>query len=351
MQPSISHTLSKFWNGKRFIILAIFSLMAGNIVAYVVGSLAEKQLRETTVVSHGKIFSLFNELLEQEKKTTTTTLPVSDAVNTVAQNDALSPDFEPSLTASFWGALKEVRKQFPSNKAGLITDATADNEREKKILTLLKNRPKGWKFTELEDGWLRSYFVLPTKSVSSFEVVSYVRDELQAWKSTAVWLGLFTGLIFLAFGWFWSRALDQRPVNAVAFAHVDERIEGITRVIHEMGVVLVEMEVSLEQAQRSSFILPTEKATQIAEYLSQMKMLVVNGTIEAGRTNGAGKIFVTIFQELAKSIESTRVLLKDEARAENEEVKRLKQTLAKASEFTASVSKEPQIFSPKRSAS
>lgn len=346
MQPSVSQTLSRFWNGKRFIVLAIFALLSGNIVAYVVGAAAEKQVKDAALGAHGKIFSVFNEVIEQEKKATPAT---PESMSTVSQNDALNPDFEPSLTASFWSALKETRRQYSNFKTGLITEASADNEREKKILSILKNKPKAWKFSELEDGWLRSYFVLPTKTVSAFEVISYVRDDLQTWKSTALWLGFFAGFIFLAFGWFWSRALDQKH-HFASYENLptDEKISNIAGVVQEIASLITQMETDLELTEKSVFILTKDKANQISEGLSEIKMLILNGTIEAGRNAAMAKTFLPIFQELGKSIEKARQQLKESNQEDSAPLIRLKSTLSKANQFTSSASEEPKIFSSKR---
>lgn len=293
---SVSHTLKTFWNGKRFLKLLIFSLIMANVTMYCVGVMARRQVVNNAINHHNKVYTAYLQAVERMRKPNDSIEKKSDV--------AVSP---------YWTALREVRKQFPFFKLNVVLQASAVGERDRKVMDVLKARPRGWSLTDETEGWARSFYVLPTKNTAAFQVVSFVRDDISAWEYTAIMIGVYSFVLLFAFGWFWTRALadaSEVPVPVATQAAVTreemirERIAAINALMAEFETVLKDLHASLEKA-------PSQEVIQaLDEIASQIRMLAVNGSIEAARSADSYRVFHVMMQEINQLATHSRELIK-----------------------------------------
>lgn len=98
-KESFAHTVKKFWTRKRLLKLFLFALILANISMYCVGILARKQVLNSTVSMHQKIYTAFMQSVEAAKLTRN------------KENQSISP---------YWVALADIRKQFPFQKLNIV---------------------------------------------------------------------------------------------------------------------------------------------------------------------------------------------------------------------------------------
>lgn len=283
---SLSHTLKTFWTGKRFLKLLIFALIMANVTMYCVGVLARRQVIESAITHHNKVYTTYLQYVERYRKMSEST------------------DKElPSGVSHYWLALREVRKQFPLFKLDVVLQGNAVGERDRKILEIFKNKPRGWSLTDETEGWARTFYVLPTKNISAFQAVSFVRDDLSAWEYTAMLIGGYSFVLLIAFGWFWTRGFDE-PQSAANEKEIQTRLAAVGAVVDEIGAVINELRVALEKAPDS------EVVNTLDELASQIRMLSVNGSIEAARSADTFRVFHVMMQEINHLATQSRELLK-----------------------------------------
>lgn len=319
METSFAHTLKNFWNSKRFLMLAIFSLVAGNITLYTVGYLARTRVAAGAIGHHSKVFQAYLQALDRE----------------AAKADG-------TAGTSYWSALREVRRQFPQNRVNIILQGSLESEKEPRIFETLRNRPRGWRFTDEDDGWSRSFFVLPTKNTAALQVVSYVRDELKEWQDTALTLGVYSFLLLFLFGWFWTRALDQ-PVGVAGAAapEVRRRLAALNDAVEQMGNVLAEMQAAVEAAEKRTREVQPGVIGALDEMAAQIRLLTVNGSIEAARDAEAHRAFHVILTEINRISEHSRRLLR-KLKGPEPELERIRHALARAGAVIGALSSSPE---------
>ncbi len=298
-----------FFNGKRFLVLCIFALIAGNITLYVTGYFSRKRVQENSTKQHLRIFQTYLETVEKHRRESQ---PAS-----IHEDPSTSQQSPESEVSPYWKALVEIRKQFPQNKVSILIPESAQIDSDKKVFEILKNKPRGWQFTDESDGWARTFFVLPTKNATALQVIAYIKDELQEWQNTALLLGVYSFVLFLFFGWFWTRAggssIGNKLLNIEEHTSKDlvqKKIQAIQMVFEEMSHTVFQVKSSLEHLGKSTN--QTQKAIfdTIDEMILQIKNLTVNGLIEAARNAESYRVFHVIFDEISLLAVNARDLLK-----------------------------------------
>lgn len=281
---SLSHTLKIFWTGKRFLKLLIFALIMANVTMYCVGVLARRQVIDNSINYHNKIYMTYLQYVERYRK----------------MSESGEKEL-PSGVSHYWLALRELRKQFPLSRLNVVLHSTAVSDRDRKVLEVFKNKPRGWSLTDETEGWARTFYVLPTKNISAFQVVSFVREDLNAWENTAMMIGGYAFILLFAFGWFWTRGFDESS-NA---QEISARLAAASAVVDEIGVVINDLRIALDKAPNADVV------KTLDELASQIRMLAVNGSIEAARSVDTFRVFHVMMQEINHLATQSRELLKN----------------------------------------
>ena len=304
LKESFAHTLKTFWTGKRFLKLFIFALLLGNITYYCVWMLARRQVVTNAANQHTKVYTAYVQAVEHARKA-----PEGDA----AVIDPISGDEATKSLISvspFWGALRDVRRQFPHLKVNVVVQGTVDADRDHKILEVLRNRARDSVYNDTQDGWARTFYSLPTKNTAAFEVVSDVRDDLSSWETTAGVMGGYAFILLFAFGWFWTRALDEAGQAGSISAPVRTKINGLQQATFEVGTVLNELQNELASIETNATGVNPDVVKAIDDMTSQIRLLAVNGSIEAARSADAYRVFHVLMQEINQLATQCRAQLK-----------------------------------------
>lgn len=326
LKASLLHTLKTFWTGKRFLKLFIFALLMGNVTLYCVGIVARRQVMTNSISHHNKVYTAYLQAVERARKVVSIPQPGAPSPEASGEGELTKPESEnaeardpkPSVSP-YWVALRDVRRQFPFYRLNVALQGATDGERDKRVLDLLKNRPRGWNLTDETEGWARTFYVLPTRNVAAFQVVSYVRDDLNEWENTAILIGIYAFLLLFAFGWFWTRALDDsaaavpdQPFGSSGYrAEMRERIAALGAAAREMESVLGELLRSVDEAERAIGELAGSGAVAaLDEIVAQVRLLALNGSIEAARSPEAYRVFHVVMHEINQLATQARDLLK-----------------------------------------
>jgi len=300
-KESIAHTIRSFWSARRVLKLFIFALLMANVSLYCVGTLARRQVIANATNQHSKLYMEYLQAVERARSVDTSKEQVNNNKDK-DQGDVEQGEIIGKLSP-YWFALREVRKQFPFYKMHILLPTTADSERDKKILDLFKQRPKGWSLSDESEGWARTFYVLPTKNIAAFQVVSYVRDDLKTWEWASVSIAAYSFALLFAFGWFWTRSLEEPNRSR----HIKSKLRAMDALVAEMGISLSQLEQRATEHQALS-----PKALQALDELSaQIRLLAVNGSIEAARSAESYRVFHVIMQEINQLASQSRDLLKD----------------------------------------
>lgn len=263
-----------------FVKLLVAALIIANATMYGVGVLARRQVMSNAISQHNKVYLAYLQTVERMRKGEVT--------------GAKSPD---TGVSPYWLALRELRKQFPYFKLNIEFQASAVGERDRKVMEVLKSHARGSSLSDQAGGWARSFYVLPTKNVAALRVTSLVRDDLNAWETTAKMIGGGIFMLLLAFGWLSSRKPKYE-------AEIQQRIQGIKAIMSELDAVMMELVSAMEK-------LPGQDAVKaLDEMASQIRMLAVNGSIEAARSADTYRIFHVMMQEINQLATHSRELIK-----------------------------------------
>ncbi len=323
LKESFAHTLKNFWTGKRFLKLFLFALVLGNITYYCVWMLARRQVVTNAASHHSKVYTAYVQAVERARKTPdtapgSTATGLSAAANTSGNDgggETVSADGATntlSAVSPFWGALREVRRQFPHLRVAVVLQGTVDGDRDRKVLDVLRARARDWVYNDTQDGWARSFYSLPTKNTAAFQVVSDVRDDLSSWETTAGVMGGYAFILLFAFGWFWTRALDEaeQAVPVAANGPVRSKINVLQQTAGEVGQVLAELQEELALIEAQSTGANPDVIKAIDDMTSQIRLLAVNGSIEAARSADAYRVFHVLMQEINQLATQCRTQLK-----------------------------------------
>ncbi|MBI3555328.1 MAG: methyl-accepting chemotaxis protein [Deltaproteobacteria bacterium] len=309
LKESFAHTLKTFWTGKRFLKLFIFALLLGNITYYCVWMLARRQVVTNAANHHSKVYNAYVQAVERARKSP---VPEAQGAPGVPAGEAVAPDGATSALSAispYWGGLREVRKQFPHLRVAVVLQGTVDGDRDRKVLDVLRTRARDWVYNDTQDGWARSFYSLPTKDASAFQVVSDIRDDLAGWETTAGVMGGYAFILLFAFGWFWTRALDEagQAVPVIKFLNQASQATG------EVAVVLAELqrEMAAIEASDAAGGLNPDVIKAIDDMTSQIRLLAVNGSIEAARSADAYRVFHVLMQEINQLATQCRAQLKN----------------------------------------
>ncbi|MBI3541849.1 MAG: methyl-accepting chemotaxis protein [Deltaproteobacteria bacterium] len=328
------HTVKTFWTGKRFLKLFIFALLLGNLTFYCVGMLAKRQVVANAVSRHNKIYTAYLQAVERARKGGTDTETLGDAPGEAAKpatptgaataaqpGPVVGPAPAPTTAVAppkaapispYAIALHELRRQFPYYKVDVVAPGTPEGERERRVIEVLKTRSSGWMVSDSQEGWARSFYVLPTKTVAALEVQSDVRDDFGAWETTTAIIAGYAFLLLLAFGWFWTRALEDSNSATIGEGtpEVRRKIAAIQGVTAEVGNVLGEVKAELAALQARQGGAAPEALRNIDDLAAQIRLLAVNGSIEAARSADTYRVFHVLMQEINQLATHLRAQLK-----------------------------------------
>jgi hypothetical protein len=283
--------IRKFWTRKRVVKLLVFAFLTGNLTYYCVASISRRQIFGNSAAHHGKIYAAYLQAVERARQ-----------VNTP------QPNLQEQPVSPYWKALRDVRSQFPFYRLNVVIKEAVQDEHEKNIISILKNRPKGWTATDEKDGWVRSYFALPTKNAAAFQVSSYVKEDLSSWEGAAVLIGAYAFALLFVFGWFWTRALDENTLSG----EVRSKMSQIDAVLGEVGQALNHLKhEKKKEGPASKSFRDEETLRTLDELLAQVKLLAVNGSVEAARSTESYRVFHVLMQEIGQLATRARELVKE----------------------------------------
>jgi hypothetical protein len=280
-------TVRVFFSGKRMLVLLIFALLFGNISFYLVDRAANRQIEKSFTLSHAKVYQSYLQFVERAKKEINLSnngpQPYTPGVgtNTLSQ----SP---------YWLALREMKKTFPQHRINVVLENSLETDVDRKLFEVIRNKPKGWTTNVEVDGWIRSVYVLPTRDIAALEVVSYLRDEVTAWQDVSIFSSLFGFTLFFAFGWFWTRSLQHTAGD------VRVHLKGLGQTSQQIGDLLTKTEHILRGLANGATAnnQPAMNLQDLRDALNQIKLLAVNGSLEAGRSGELGKMTLLIMSEI-----------------------------------------------------
>ena len=267
---SIAYTLKKFWGRQRVAKLFSFALLLANLTMYGVNTIAKKQVIKNTVSQQTRIYNAFLTTVEKYK------------VGKTTQLEKASP---------YWSALRVLRLQYPQYRLVILSSDSEAAKLEEKVVSRLRNKPKGHNFTDEVDGWTRTFYLLPTREFAALQVVTYTRDDLSAWGEAAALIGAYAFVLLLAFGWFWTRSLTSNS-SEHSEQPTRNQIAAVKAVLDEMAVMIERVRSDLMRIAASGSV-PDFSIT-----FDQIRALVINGSIEAARNVDAYRVFHVILNEI-----------------------------------------------------
>lgn len=321
--------LRTFWSGKKLLQLFIFALLMGNISLYCVGMTAKRQVMANAMTQHYKIYAAFLQAVERARK------PATDPQQNIDMAEADISATDDSTTANpspYWSALKEMRRQFPYYRVAMLVQGGVDADADKKIFEMLRTRPRGWSITDENDGWARSFYTLSAHNTAALQVVSYVKDDLNAWEKTALMIGVYSFALLLIFGWLSMRGYEETsntsattlapvenaqaattesaPRNEQLKEEIRRRLTLIQDVLREMDTAFAGMHQAIENLEKHKTSPDDGVLKTLDEMVAQVRLLAVNGSIEAARSADTYRVFHVIMQEINQLATHSRELMK-----------------------------------------
>ncbi|MEW6056373.1 MAG: methyl-accepting chemotaxis protein [Bdellovibrionota bacterium] len=311
-------TITRFWTRKRFVKLFLFALLMGNVTLYCVGMLARRQVMDTAIRHHNKVYTAYLQTVERSRKPAAQSASAADASvesNIEPKADGASKTEASKLTEAnsvanspYWLALRETRRQFPYHRVNVVLDGAVDAEAERRIFEVLKNRPRGWTVTDEAEGWARTFYVLPSRNTAALQVTSYVRDDIREWENTALLIGAYGFFLLFAFGWFWTRALDDAAGDSRESGSGEDFQNAVRGQLSSIQTLSTEIGASLDELSRNVDAVH-QKSSNLDEMLVQIRLLAINGSVEAARNAESYRVFHVIMQEINQLAASSRELV------------------------------------------
>lgn len=287
--------------GKRvFRLFGLAFLMAGATYCCVV-TLAKRQAVSSAASRHGKIYLSYVQAVGRARK---------NSPDAAADGAAAAADPSMAGISPYWLALRDVRREFPSYRTNVLLQDTPDGDRERKILETLKNRPRDSMVSDEENGWARSFYALPTRNTAVLQVASDVQEELSGWESAALVIGACVFVALFAFGWLAMRVLGaarSEPQLAVQ----PSAVAGFRETTEQIGGVIAELQANLAALERRPPPIRIEVAQELDELAAQIRMLALNGSIEAARSPEAYRVFHVLMQEINHLATHSRKRIKE----------------------------------------
>lgn len=304
-KASLMHTLRAFWTGKRFLKLFLFALLLGDLTYYCVSMLAKQQLIHNVVRRHDRIYYSYLQVFEQLRRLPSTESSVTASAPAQAAKDSGA---DPSLggdqaNSAYWSALRELRRQNPQMRLDIIVQGTVGAEREARVMEALRAHMRDWLVTDEREGSVHSFYLLPTRVFAAFQVTTDAREDFAAWERTSIVMGGYAFILLLAFGWFWTRALDE---GDVASRVSKDKIREIYRVMSEISAALEGLQNSLADLEREQGRGIGERLRGLNDNLAQIRLFAVNGSIEAARSAETYRVFSVLMQEINQLATSMR---------------------------------------------
>ncbi len=309
---SINAAISRFVNPKRFVMLSFFALLAGYSTTAMVQILATNQVRGSARLQHAKVFLAYERAVERHRKLLGTAqegMQIQNMVSALNSERAVAP--RTPEASPWWLGLHDVRKEFSSLRIGILVRNAQSSPDALHLLERVQNKPRGYSASDEEKGWNRSFFLLPTRNAAAFTVSSYVKDEVGFWKEGALKVGLCVVMLFLAFGWFWTRAQGDIVMNKT---DIVARVGAMRMVADEMGLCLKEIQAAMAELKTDREQSGGALSRGIAECVDHIHLLAVNGSLESLRTAETQRMFHGLLQEInQQSLKCKRLAAKLES--------------------------------------
>ena len=125
-------------------------------------------------------------------------------------------------------------------------------------------------------------------------------------------MGGYAFMLLFAFGWFWTRALDEagQIVPTSVAGPVRAKINVLHQTAGEVGTVLAELQEELALIEAHATGANPDVIKAIDDMTSQIRLLAVNGSIEAARSADAYRVFHVLMQEINQLATQCRAQLK-----------------------------------------
>lgn len=302
----MAHEINKDQQSYRFLKVFVSALVIGVLTGGCVRMLARRQVLNSATSRQGKIFTEFMQASERNRKSLPT-LNVQTGQESATSETASEPTA--SSESPYWAALREVRKQFPYFSINLVLQGTPDGDRERTVLEVLKSRSREWAYNDEREGWARTFFVLPTRNTAALHVQSDVRDDLFAWDVTAGLLGFYVFGALFTLCWVWS---GGSPSNLAFRRDINRTVQAFHKTTVDVGHTITDLKANLLQLQLRQTGVGSEKLKNLDDMAAQIRLLAVNGSLEASRSPENFRVFQILMQEINQLASQIRSELKPE---------------------------------------
>lgn len=340
--------LRRYVDPKRSVLLLLFSLLCANVIGFLAQWMAGQQVSASARATHARVYAAYEKAVDRNRRLVGTAkqgLQIQNMLSNLngghegqagQQASAHGTPEKPAPAASspWWMALQDLKKEFPSLRIGIIVKSP--------VLDSIKNGPRGFTVSNDDSGWARSYFLLPTRNAAALTVSSFTKQELAYWRDQSVRLGIYTFLIFMAFGWFWMRALQDSENRAAALpreqqALVAAKIAEIRATLAAMATLTEDLRHGVRDAERVADLSTNPILKGIEESVNHIHLLAINGSLESLRSPDAQRVFHELLQEINQlSLKSKRLIGKLEGQERSafarldDRIRAIDETLRKA---------------------
>jgi hypothetical protein len=339
----VTKSLGRYTDPKRLVMLLLFSLVAANSVYFSSNEAAKTRVSQNAQLTHFKIYRHYELAVERHKKK----LEVLNQGNQLQSaikslNDGSQENEDVQLkskpaASSWWLALNDLKKEYPDKKVTILVKNAGNTAKDKNILESITNKPRGFTITEQDADWVTSHFVLPTKNLAVISINSYVRDQLQSWNSFSMQLSVWVFILFMVFGWFWTRA--QEDANALSDRvkremqeHIHEKLQLIKEVISKVDSILRNTTESLDGLYSENQSNQGELTKNLEEVLNQIHLLAINGTIESLKNEVKSTLFQGLLQEINQNALRAKRLLESRPNMQMSAVRKVQRQISEVQE-------------------
>lgn len=286
------------WGGKKFLKLLVSSAFFAGVTWVCINAVARKQVIANAVGRHHGAYTAFNGYLEKSKQ----------------QASASTEEPKKKASAHYWAALNEVRKLYPEYRVEIIvqpkTDSPATASAE--IWEKLRSRPFGWLVADEAGGWARSFYVLPTKNTAALWISSDVSVELAGWKVPLALFSLYVFSMLAAYGWLWAQRESEAAERIVAAQREEvlKLVAGMQQTLGEFEAVLGDLRSNVAVLELRGPFPNGDAFKSLEDLIAQIRVLAVNGSIEAARSAESYRVFHALMQEINQHATQARETIK-----------------------------------------